>query len=137
PIASDNESFLPAPGQRKRIEVEIEWAGEVDYQLRTAAPRSGFVADRDSWVKLWKAYRGAEPVPEVDFDRQLILVGLVNEPNWVKEIIAVLDDRGNLKVGYMSTLLAIRRSPNWCSYVFAPIHRRGIRSVDGHPVPRP
>jgi hypothetical protein len=132
PTAPDDEDPLPTRGS-----VEIEWAGKVDYELRRAAPRSGFIADRAAWVKLWKAYRGDEPVPEVDFDRRLVLVGLQDEPNQLRDVCVVFEDRRNLKVSYATTLLPYINNPTWCSYVFASVPRKGIRSVNGHPVPMP
>ncbi len=51
------------------------WTGKFQTAtLRNQAPRKQFINDQQSWNALWTAWRGNEPVPNVDYTTQLILV---------------------------------------------------------------
>lgn len=108
------------------------WRGEVKLELRKQAPHSGFITDTESWEKLWKAYRGDEKVPPVDFTEHLILVGVNRDPNQIGAV-AKLGEKGDLKVAYMGTLIGFV-DPKTCAYQFAKISRKGIKSINGKPI---
>jgi hypothetical protein len=108
------------------------WRGEVKLELRKQAPDSGFIADAESWEKLWKAYRVAEKVPEVDFQEHLILVGVNSDPNQIGAV-AKLSEKGDLSVVYLGTLIGFE-DPQTCAYQFAKISRKGIKSIKGKPL---
>ena len=71
-------ALLPAraPAQEAvRVPILQEWKGAVQTSApRGLAPRKLFIADQPSWNALWTAWRPNEPVPKVDFARELILV---------------------------------------------------------------
>jgi hypothetical protein len=60
-----------------------EWAGYVlDPKLRTAAPETDpVIADAAAWAKLWGTWRGQEPLPEVNFEEEVLFVFTAIGPN--------------------------------------------------------
>jgi hypothetical protein len=71
-------ALLPAkaPAQEAvRVPVLQEWKGVVKTSgPRELAPRKLFIADQQTWNAVWTAWRPNDPVPKVDFGRELILV---------------------------------------------------------------
>src|SRR5262249_22867956 len=49
--------------------------------LRKEAPASGYIDNEKDWARLWKAWRGNEKLPAVDFKKELIIVGTSEGPN--------------------------------------------------------
>ena len=82
-VISPNLSFGRSLGQSggKLVKVEKVWGGEIKLKLRQQAPPNGLVVDEKAWAKLWRAYRGNDELPKIDFDKQMILVGVVESPN--------------------------------------------------------
>jgi hypothetical protein len=60
-----------------------EWTGYVlDPKLRAAAPEADpVIADAAAWAKLWGAWRGQEPLPEVNFEEEALFVFTALGPN--------------------------------------------------------
>jgi hypothetical protein len=108
------------------------WRGEVKLELRKQAPDAGFIADAESWDKLWKAYRVTEKVPKVDFKEHLILVAVNRDPNRIGAR-AKLSEKGDLSVVHLGTLIGFE-DPQTCAYQFAKISRKGIKSIEGKPL---
>lgn len=108
------------------------WKGEVPLERRTAAPTSGYVSRQQEWEKLWNAFRGTEEIPKIDFEKQLILVAVNGDPNPIR-ICTKLDDQGDLKLSYGSTLIGFTH-PRTGAYQFALINRAGIKTVRGKPI---
>jgi hypothetical protein len=121
-----------AAAEPKEVKLEKTWSGEVAIELKKEAPASGFLADKEAFAKLWKAYRGKEDLPEIDFSKELVLVAVNNDPNKIS-IVAKLDDKGDLKVVHASTLIGFI-NPKTCAYQFALIKREGIRTIGGKPI---
>ena len=118
----------------KPIKFEKTWNGQIPIALGKEAPRTGFIADKVSWENLWKAYRSAEKVPAIDFDKELVLVAVNSDPNGIG-IDAKLDDKGDLKLSYITTLI-LYTNPTTCAYQFAVVKRDGIKSVNGNGIVR-
>lgn len=119
----------------KPVKLERTWGGEIALKLKAQAPRAGYIADAESWKNLWAAYRGAEKVPEVDFDKELVLVAVNDDPNRIG-INATLDAKGDVQVSIISTLIAFK-NPTTCTYQFAVVKRDGIKSVGGNALVKP
>lgn len=68
-------------------------------------------------------------MPEVDFDKHLILIAVNGDPNRIS-IHPGLDGKGDLKVNYSSTLIGFL-DPITCAYQFALIRREGIKTIGG------
>lgn len=124
----------PAGAEETPTAVKIvkTWEGEVRRELRKEAPQKSYIVNNDAWAKLWKAYRGEETLPKVDFDKEMILVAVNTDPNQI-EIHAAVDDRGDMKITYASTLVGFIR-PETCAYQFALIKRDGIQTIRGKPI---
>jgi hypothetical protein len=123
PVGADEK---PKP---KPVKLEKTWGGEVKIELRKEAPKDGYVADKEAWAKLWKTFRGDEKLPDVDFTKELVLVAVNNDPNKIG-INAQLDDKGDLNVSVISTLIGFV-NPTTCTYQFATVKREGIKTIGG------
>ncbi len=122
---------IPAGGQTA-VELLRTWNGEVKLELRKEAPEDGYVVSQEKWEKLWKAFRGNEEVPKVDFKSELVLVAVGKDPNRIS-IRAENDGKGDLSVQAISTLMGFM-NPTTCRYQFAVIRRTGIKTIDGKPI---
>lgn len=109
-----------------------EWRGEVPFAVGGSDPPTGHVADFAAWAKLWRALRGDEPVPPIDFGQELVRVVVGNDPNHVS-VRAEVDDRGDARLCFQKTLVAYT-DPQTCKYQLAVIPRAGLRRIKGQPV---
>jgi hypothetical protein len=133
-VPAGSNVSIPFPGVATDAEpVKATWLGEVEVNLRQEAPQSGYIASQQEWAKLWKAFRGTETLPEIDFTKDLILVAVNKDPNHIS-IIPSLDANGELHVTYVSTLIGFV-NPRTCSYELAVISREGIKTINGQPLP--
>lgn len=91
------------------------------------APRSGRINDEMTWRRLWSAWCGETELPKVDFEKQLILVGVSRcAQNWIRHEF-IVDEKGNLKGGFERTLLDC---PGF-AYVIIVIDRPDVRASEG------
>ena len=121
------------PDKGAEVDVERSWKGEVPLARRASAPAAGFVADKAAWARLWKAFRGDEAAPDVDFAKELVLVAVNKDPNPIA-LRAYLDGRGNLTVE-RPTGRALYPDPKASKYQFAVVKRTGVKKVQGQGVP--
>jgi hypothetical protein len=127
----------------KPVKVEKTWLGQVKSELRKEVPNQviikagkkdqgyvlGYVADKDTWAKLWKTYRCEKEMPWIDFDKELVLVAVNSDPNQIS-IWPEVDDKGDLSSLTPTTLLLFT-DPKTCGYQFALIKREGIKTIGG------
>ena len=136
-VISSNLSFGRSLGQsgEKLIKVEKEWYGEIKLELRPQAPPNGFIADEKAWTQLWRAYRGNDELPKIDFDKQMILVGVGEDPNGIgySPDTLILNEKRDLKVSMVATLVYYP-NPETGRYIFLLISREGVKSVNGNPI---
>ena len=119
------------PSEPLSLELEEQWRGVVpEDEMRSVAPTLPFVAAHESWRELWRAWRPEEPLPEVDFESEVVLVRLVDGPNRIK-LSATLDEDGAVQVRARNTRIA---GPGF-GYALARISRQGVKSIDGEPLP--
>lgn len=109
------------------VEVLREWRGRVG--LESSVRSVPFVADAGALKALWKELGVAGPVPPVDFERHLLLVGVVRS-SLVMCMGPVLDDRGDLK----PNMVATPDHPAFWSYALCLVERAGILTVGGVPL---
>jgi hypothetical protein len=125
-----------APAQKGKgnpVKPLQSWQGKLkDEALRKAAPSSGLIARAKDFEDLWKAWRGSEKVPQVDFQKELALIMTAGGPNRVT-IMTALDEKGNLKATGIATLIG---GPGF-GYQIITVSRAGIRTVNGKEVPAP
>ncbi|MCI0351976.1 MAG: hypothetical protein L0Z53_21355 [Acidobacteriales bacterium] len=121
-----------ARAQTKKVTIQQTWTGIVkDNKLRQEAPANGFVADEKTWSKLWKAWRGDEKEPMVDFSKDLVLVFTFDGPNKISVPQLTLNDKGDLRVPLpIGTLIA---GPGF-GYRLDTIRREGIQTINGKAV---
>jgi hypothetical protein len=106
------------------------WGGLMKIELRGKAPN--YIANKEAWAKFWKLYRGDEKLPAVDFEKQLIVVVVNNDPNGISAMLE-LDAKGDLKIDYASTEIKFI-NPTTCAYQVALIPRAGIKTIMGVPI---
>lgn len=108
-----------------------EWRGKFlqreDEPLMKEVPKGRYIADEKAWAKLWKAWRGKEALPKVDFEKQLVLVGAAEcARNGIRGNFR-LTDKGDLRGGFAATELA---GPGFV-YMIGVIDREGIMTING------
>jgi len=119
------------PAAAAAVEPTATWSGKVkDRSLLELAPSSGFIAGVKIWEKLWKAWRPDDPVPKVDFAKELIIVATVLGPNRVI-MVPGIDDEGNLVFAAAGTKMF---GPGF-GYTLLKIGREGVKTVNGTAVP--
>jgi hypothetical protein len=119
----------PLSAADKPVKLTKTWEGEQDLKIREKAPKNGYVADKESWEKLWKDFRGEEKMPVVDFTKELVIIACNNDPNSIG-IMVSLDEKGDLKVSHISTLVGFV-NPTTFKYQFATVKRDGIKTIGG------
>ncbi len=100
-----------------------------DESLEKLAPKSGVIADDATFEKLWKAWRPGEVVPEVDFEKDLVIVGIVDGPNLVM-LNPQLEEDGNVKYVVAGTRMA---GPGF-GYRMVKMSRDGVKTINGKPI---
>jgi hypothetical protein len=120
---------LPTWAQEaQRVPVLQTWKGKFQTAaLRNQAPRKQFIADQQSWIALWTAWRGTEPVPNVDFTTQLILVTTAPGQGMNTD----LDWRMSFNGDLTSSEVFINDDAPGFTYVIQKINLNGARSVFG------
>ncbi len=120
-----------APAGEKPVKAVKEWKGKFlakeDEPLMKEAPKSGYLTDQKSWGKLWKAWRGKEELPRLDFEKQLVLVGAAECGRNTIGADFKLDDKGDLKGGFMATEIG---GPGFV-YVIVVVDRSDIKTYNG------
>lgn len=128
---SENRADKAKPKAKlKGVPIQRAWDGILqDRTLITQSPPDGFVADAETWEKMWKAWRPGDKLPALDFAKELVIFQTVPGPNKIDPPVLALDAAGNLKVPLpISTLLPDDRS---IGYTILVIDRAGIRFVNG------
>jgi hypothetical protein len=80
-----------------------------------------------AWAKLWKAWRGKEELPKVDFEKQLVLVRAVPGAINMIDLDLKLSEKGELKGDFKATEIG---GPGF-AYLIVVIDRAGIKSYNG------
>ncbi len=114
------------------VKIEQSWGGQIDLKLRSLIPAKSYISNKADWAKLWQAYRGEEPLPQIDFDREIAIVYAINDPNSMSLNLS-LTPTGDLQISTASTLVGYNGHTT-CSYEFARIKRDGIKTIKGKPL---
>ncbi len=118
---------LQQTAQQKPLTAIKQWAGRSrDSDGRRHAPKNSVVDSKTQWDKLWAAWKPGGPLPEVDFRRQLILVGTAPGPNRVF-LRGLLDERGDVKLLVASTKIG---GPGF-GFAMMAVERKGLKTVNG------
>ncbi len=121
--------LTPAVGADKRpVKPTKEWNGSVaDEALLPEAPVC--LTSVRALEKLWKAWKIAEPLPVVDFAKELV-VGTTTRGSRLR-LVVHFDDKGNLEVAGLAT----RDLRPGFRYVLAAVSREGVKTVNGKALP--
>lgn len=107
------------------------WKGKLrDESLKAHAPEQAFITDAKAWESLWKTWRSGEKVPQIDFTKDLVLVGTAPGPN-LAGMSPRLDEQGNVQFVVFSTRIG---GPGF-GYTLFQMPRDGVKSVNGEAVP--
>ncbi len=124
--------FLFAPGamaQRKPVKLNKEWAGSVeDEKLAKEAP--AVITNAKDLEKVWKAWKIADKMPEIDFTKEIVIVSTTVGSRL--RLSAVLDDKGDLRI----LGLATRDLRPGFRYVIGTINKEGIKTIEGKELPK-
>ena len=106
-----------------------EWAGQLeDGKLEKEKPIDGFISNKDDFAKLWKAWMGKEKLPEIDFDKELVMVASSNISR-VFEILLIVG-KGDAKAVVGRKAEEVKGF----TFVIAVFNRDGIKTIDGKPI---
>jgi hypothetical protein len=120
---------LAAHAQKKPVKPTKQWQGSVDDEkLLKDAPAA--VTSKKGLGKLWKAWKVADKMPEVDFTKEVVVL-TTTRGSRVK-LAASLDDKGNLQVFGLGT----RDLRPGFRYVLATVPREGVKKVNGKDLPK-
>jgi len=107
----------------------VLWKGVIkEDSLRGLAPKEGYVADQQTWAKVWMAWRPGEQFPKVDFPKEIVLVATVPGPNRTMGK-PTKDEKGNVEFTVASTKMA---GPGF-GYLMAKISTEGVKTIHGKP----
>jgi hypothetical protein len=107
------------------------WQGSVDDEkLMKEMPENGVIVNAKDWEKLVKAWKVADKVPEVNFDKELIVIG--TSVGSKLNLSASLDDKGDLKALGVGT----RDIRPGFRYVILSVPKEGVKTVNGKPLPK-
>jgi hypothetical protein len=117
-----------ASAQPKAVKFTNQWKGSVgDEALKKDAPE--VITSQKSLEKLWKAWMIEGKVPEVDFTKEIVVIGITSGSKL--NLGASLDDKGNLNVGGLATADI---APGF-GYVLATVSRDGVKTVNKKELP--
>jgi hypothetical protein len=118
-----------ASAQPKAVKFTKEWKGSVaDEAKQKGAPE--VIAGAKALEKLWADWKIEGKVPEVDFTKEIVVVGTGSGSKL--SLSARLDDKGDLAVlGLATSDLA----PGF-RYVIATVPREGVKTVNKKELPK-
>ena len=107
------------------------WKGSVDdRKLAKEMPENGVITNAKDFEKLVKAWNVAEKVPEVNFDKEIVVVAKTDGS--ILNLNPVLNEKGDLKTaGFASQDLV----PGF-RYVIVSVPKEGVKTVDGKELPK-
>ncbi len=120
---------LGAIAAPKLIKQSNLWKGSVaDEALLKQKPADGVIANATDFAKLINAWKVAEKVPEVNFDKEVVLVETT--VGSLLNLNASLDDNGDLKaVGFGTADFG----PGF-RYVIITVPKEGVKTINGKPI---
>ena len=114
-----------------RLKATNTWMGSIDDEkLAKEMPENGVITNAKDFEKLVKAWKVAEKVPEVNFDKEVVLVAkTVGSKLTLK---ASLDEKGDLKALGLATS---DLGPGF-RYVIISVPKEGVKTVNGKELPK-
>jgi hypothetical protein len=107
------------------------WMGSIDDEkLAKEMPENGVITNAKDFEKLVKAWKVADKVPDVNFDKEIVLVGTTEGSKLT--LNASLDEKGDLKVLGAAT----RDLRPGFRYVIISVPKEGVKTVNGKDLPK-
>jgi hypothetical protein len=107
------------------------WMGSIDDEkLAKEMPENGVITNAKDFEKLVKAWKVAEKVREVNFDKEIVLVAKTEGSKLT--LNASLDEKGDLKALGIATR---DRRPGF-RYVIISVPKEGVKTVNGKELPK-
>jgi len=114
-----------------RLKVTNTWMGSIDDEkLAKEMPDNGVITNAKDFETLVKAWKVADKVPEVNFDKEIVLVAKTEGSKLT--LNALLDEKGDLK----ALGLATRDLRPGFRYVIISVPREGVKTVNGKELPK-
>ena len=121
----------PGVAAPKPIEPTKTWAGSNDTdKLAREMPEGGVITNAKDFEKVFKTWKVADKIPEVNFDKEIVLAA--HTRGSVLKLSATLDDDGNLKSSAIST----RDLRPGFRYMLISVPRAGVKTVNGKDLPK-
>ncbi|MCC6419801.1 MAG: hypothetical protein IT429_16330 [Gemmataceae bacterium] len=118
-----------AAAQQGALKPLREWRGSVmDEALMKQAPAGQAIANEKTFAALWKAWEPEKKVPEVNFQKELVLVAATRGSRL--NLSTRLTEGGDLKAAALST----RDLRPGFRYHIIVIPREGVKTVNGKPL---
>jgi hypothetical protein len=120
-----------AAADLKPVKPTNTWMGSIDdKKLAKEMPDSGVIVNAKDFEKLFKTWKVAETVPEVNFDKEIVLVAKTEGS--ILKLNPMLDEKGDLKsLGFASRDLV----PGF-RYVIISVPKEGVKTVNGKELPK-
>jgi len=106
------------------------WSGirrDPDHKRHALSPKSGFIRDKETWAEVWAAWRGPDPLPEVDFDNDVVYATASPGPNRLGPEITIHPEEGRVFGSSTTTKLG---GP-YVSYLLIQARRKGVTEFRG------
>lgn len=122
----------PLEGPGEAVQPLQVWQGRLPHGADPASAASGrLIADAREWRTLWSGLRGAERLPAVNFDRDIIVLATLDRSNFAR--LNLLRGPG----GRIHLVCADRLPGNGVCYVFARFRKDRFERLRRRPVPAP
>jgi hypothetical protein len=107
------------------------WMGSIDDEkLAKEMPENGVITNAKDFENLVKAWKVAEKVPEVNFDKEIVLVARTAGSRLTLK--ASLDEKGDLK----ALGIATRDLRPGFRFVIISVPKEGVKTVNGKELPK-
>ena len=115
----------------KPLKATNTWMGSIaDEKLAKAMPENGVITNAKDFETLVKAWKVAEKVPEVNFDKEIVLAAKTEGSKLT--LNASLDEKGDRK----ALGLATRDLGPGFRYVIISVPKEGVKTVNGKELPK-
>jgi hypothetical protein len=120
-----------AVGAPTPLKATNTWTGSIDDEkLAKEMPENGVITNAKDFEKLVKAWKVADKVPEMNFDKEFVLVARTEGSKVT--LIASLDEKGDLKAIGRATF---DLRPGF-RYAIISVPREGVKTVNGKELPK-
>ena len=119
------------------------WHGQLeDLSLEKEVPGNGIIGNKEDFAKLWKAWMGKEKVPEINFEKEFVVVRTARQFNFPVTTVVLSVN----KEGHAQPMIASGTRPNQkqekkerkgFAFSIGVFQREGLKTVQGKKLPSP